>query len=196
MLIPGAEAQAFVHNKTFIIKGNQGEQTMSTVIFAAGFQSYNVSQIIYAGQVVEIPEERRKSENTHSFKVITTIGSSFCYFRSSDAAWKARGALGAMLDTLKPNLFRYRREVIDPRAVVTFGKVFELKTPVNDFTHAFVVNLRTADADHGKVWLRFKSEESAGKAIRALYASIHAAFETEKPAPANTVMEPVAAVAG
>jgi hypothetical protein len=166
---------------------------MSTVIFAAGNRSYNISQVVYAGPVLPIPEDLSKSECTHSFKLITACGASYCYFKSEEAATNARRALGAMLLAKKPYLFKRGSELLDPRAVVSFSHVIELKKPIDDSTHAFVISLRTADTDHGKAWMRFTSEEDARKAMRGLYASLHAAYHTPAIAASEHAMEPATA---
>lgn len=150
---------------------------MNSAIFRTATESYQVSHIVYAGSVGEIPEERRKSDNTHSFKITTTASPVFCYYRNEDAAKNARGKLGAMLNTVKPHVFKHGYEIIDTRSVVAISTVFALRNPQGDLTHTFYVTLETRDPDKNKVWLKYKSEENAKKGRNALFASIHSLHE-------------------
>jgi len=152
---------------------------MNSVVFGTPRESYQVANIIYAGNVGEIPVDKRKNGCSHSFKIITTHGSAFCYYKSEEAARNARGALGAMLNAVKPAAFRHGYEVLDPRRIVSYTGVISLKTPVDELTHAVVVTIDTAEERNKKVWLKYRSEEVAQKGRSALYACIHAANRCE-----------------
>jgi hypothetical protein len=154
---------------------------MSSAVFTTGNEAYHVANIVYAGPVGEIPAERRRNGSTHSFKVLTTVGATFCYYKDAEAARKARGALTGMLETLKPNAFRHGNEYVDPQKVVSFGNVLQFKKPQDDLTHAFVITLQTADEKNREVWMRFKSEDHARKGRRALWAIVHAVNGLSKP---------------
>ena len=149
---------------------------MNSAVFNTNKQSYQVTNIMYAGPVEEIPEERRKTPNTHSFRLVTSLGAGYCYFRNFETATNARKALGGMLMSLKPYVFRSANQLIDPRRVVSFSHVFELKQAREDGkTHGFVVVIESADEKARKIWLTFQSEDHARKAQRALFAAIHSA---------------------
>jgi hypothetical protein len=148
---------------------------MNSAIFTTGNQSYQVSNVVYAGPVAEIPEERRRNGSTHSFKIVTTVGSSFCYYKDADTARRARGALGAMLDSLYPNAFKHGNEYLDPRSVVSFSNVCEFKKPIMDYTHGFVVTVMTLDEKNREIWLRYREEEHARKGRKVMWAAIHTA---------------------
>jgi len=150
-----------------------------SVIFNTASDAYQVSNIIYAGPISELPEERRKNGNTHSFRMITSLGAVYCYFQNQEAARKARGLLGAMIDGSKPIMFKSGYQCIDPRRIVSFGRVFALKRTDDGMTHGFVVNLETAQGKNSQVWLTYKSEDHTTKARKALYAIICAANRTD-----------------
>ncbi|MBD3315221.1 MAG: hypothetical protein GF344_05495 [Chitinivibrionales bacterium] len=149
---------------------------MSSAVFSTGNESYQISKIIHVGSVTPIPEKIKKDNGcTHSFKLVTPQSAVYCYYRSEDTAKNARGALGAMLREAKPALFSSGYELVDPSRVISFGNVFAFKKPTADGnSHAFVVTIDTSDERHRKVWLRYKSEESAKKARRAMFAAVHA----------------------
>ncbi|MBD3321402.1 MAG: hypothetical protein GF350_09945 [Chitinivibrionales bacterium] len=153
---------------------------MNSAIFTTASENYQVAQIAFAGPVTEIPEEKRKYSSTHYFKIVNHRGTSYCHFKSMESAKKARNALAAMLNTLKPNCYKYGSSAIDAKSVLSFSNVFSLKTPQNDLTHAFVVTIDTVDEKNSKVWLKFRSEENAWKAQKALFASIYAANNMKK----------------
>lgn len=156
---------------------------MNTAVFSTGNESYQVSHIIHAGPVTAIPEKiRKESGSTHSFKLVTPQTGVFCYYRSEEAAKNARGALGAMLRAAKPALFSSGHDLVDPARVISFGNVFAFKNPPDDgSTHAFVVTIDCSDERSRRVWLRYKSEEGAKKARRAMFAAVHAAGKASSP---------------
>lgn len=148
---------------------------MKSAIYTTASAAFQVSHILYAGSIQELPEERRKDGNTHSFKIITTSGTSYLYFKSEETAKNARAALGAKLRDVKPNTYTYCYDIIDPKAVVSFSPVFPLKTPQGSCTHVFTVTLAANQAKEEKVWLKYKSEDNAKKGRIALFAAISAA---------------------
>ncbi len=154
---------------------------MKSAIFSSGYEAYQVANVIYAGPVSEIPEEKRRNDSTHSFKMITPLGAVRCYYRNYDSAVKARSALGAMMMSMKPYLFRHGYQLIDPHRIVSFRRVVQLRTPQRDYTHAVIVSLETVDSGNNEVWLRYKSEENASKGRRALYAATYALNQTVSP---------------
>jgi hypothetical protein len=163
---------------------------MSSAIFTSGGEAYQVANIVYAGPVAEIPEDRRRNGSTHSFKMVTVTGTSFSYYKDVETARKARGALGAMLDTLKPKAFRHGNEFLDPSRVVSFSNVVAFKNPVESCTHGFVVSVETCEEKNRELWLRYKSEDHARKGRKALWACVHSAngmsnsdAKVEEPAP-------------
>jgi hypothetical protein len=148
---------------------------MNSAIFSTSSESFQVYNIIYAGPVVETPEELQKMRgSTHSFKIMTPQTSVFCYYKTPETARNARNALGAMVKNAKPSVFRLGDEALDPKAVISYGNVYRLKTPQGEKTHFFVATMDTADERNRKVWLKYRSEESARKAKNALFAAIHA----------------------
>lgn len=154
---------------------------MVSAVFSSSTEAYQIENIIYAGPVTEIPEEKRRFESTHSFSIMTSLGKVRFYYRSFDSAVKARKALGAMMMNLKPHLFRHGYQLIDPKRIVSFRKVIQLKTPQEEFTHAVVVSMDTLDPQNQEVWLRYKSEENAQKGRRALFAASCALNESPQP---------------
>lgn len=145
---------------------------MSSTIFSNAFDSYNVEHIIFAGAVQEIPEEMRKNESTHSFRIITRLGPVYCYFKGVDAARKARGMLETMMDSKKPHIFRCGPETLDAASVISYGRVVKLKNNEDGKTHAFTVTLNSANEKCNQVWLTYKTEESAKKARAVLWSII------------------------
>ncbi|MBN2035718.1 MAG: hypothetical protein JW768_03160 [Chitinispirillaceae bacterium] len=148
---------------------------MSSVCFTCGNESYQVSKIIYAGPVTEIPEDRRRNGSTHSFKIITGLGAVFSYYQNEEAARKSRSILAGMLDAIKPTAFKRGIDFIDPKGIVKFGRVVQFKQPVGQYTHGFVITLETAQEQNQEVWVRYKSEDHATKGWKALWASIYSA---------------------
>lgn len=167
---------------------------MNSAIFRTATESYQVSQIAYVGPVGEIPEDRRKGESTHSFKVITSVNPVYCYYKSLDSAKNARGAVGAMFNEVKPYSFKHGYEIIDTKRVVSVSNVFALKKVQDDLTHAFCVILDSRNEKNNRIWLRYKSEDNAKKGRNALFASIHSVNNTtpaaeEEPAEGEAVIE-------
>ena len=150
---------------------------MNAAVFSTANESYQVSNINYAGPVAEIPPERRKGESTHSFKMITSMGPVFCHFTSDEAAKKAHGALAGMMERCKPSTYKHGFEVIDTRKIVSYSRVVPFKASQNGHTHAVIVSVESAAADpkRSQVWLRYRSEENATKGRTALFAAIQAA---------------------
>ena len=158
---------------------------MRSAIFTNGNQAYQVSNIIFAGPVHAIPEDRRRNDCTHSFKMITSAAAVFSYYKNEEAARKSRNMLGAMLDALKPKAFKHGYDFIDPLHVVCFGNVVQFKKPMEEYTHGFVITVDTVQEKSQEIWLRYKSEDHAQKGRKALWATIHNALgisKTEEPA--------------
>lgn len=144
---------------------------MNTVIFSTSFDSYNIMHIIYAGAVQEIPQEKRKNDMSHFFRILTRQGVSFCYFKGSESAKKARILLETMLESAKPNqLFRSGFELIDVESVVSYGRIIKLKNSEDGKTHAFTVILDTVSERNNQICFSFKTEESAKKARAVLWS--------------------------
>lgn len=163
---------------------------MKSAVFSTTLEAYQVSNIIYAGPVKEIPEEHQKTHSaTHEFKIITTLGPVYCKYKDQESATRARGALGAMMDTLKSNLYRTGRECLDPHKVVSFGRVVQLKNTTDGMTHAFVVSLETTQDKNNQIWFTYRSEDNAVKARKALFASIQSANNMERPTPSASEQE-------
>jgi hypothetical protein len=149
---------------------------MSSAIFSCGNEAYQVAKILYAGPVTPISEDRRRNGSTHSFKIVTELGTVFSYFKDEETARKSRNALAAMLDTIKPKSFKHRYyEFIDPKGIVSFSKVVQFKQPIEQYTHGFVVTVDTADEQSREIWFRYKSEDHAQKGRKALWATVHGA---------------------
>lgn len=145
---------------------------MQETIFSNGNESYQVAHIIHVSRIWEIPEEKRRFDRSHCFKLVTTLGPAFCSYKSFETARKVRGKLYAMLTAAKPEMFSHGNDLIDPNAIVSIGDVLELKNPQGENTHAIIVTIKTNDARHSKVWLRYKSEENAKKGKRILWAVV------------------------
>jgi hypothetical protein len=152
---------------------------MNSTIFSTPNDSYAVSNVIYAGPVMEIPEEKRKSESQYSFRMITTLGPVYCYFKTLESAKKARNLLGSMMNLAKPSVFRSGPIAIDPSKIVSFSKVVTLKNPENGFTHAITTTIETSNNKTNQIWMTYRSEEAARNARRALYASIQSLNRVE-----------------
>jgi hypothetical protein len=78
-----------------------------------------------------------------------------------------------MLDAARPNAFKHGFEYLDPSRVISFSSVFQFKKPQGVYTHGFVVTLETANEKSQEVWFRYKSEDHAQKARKALWAVLH-----------------------
>jgi hypothetical protein len=152
---------------------------MKNTIFNTTTGSYPVSHIVYASSVWEIPEDRRKGDRTHAFKIVTTVEAAYCKFRSFDAAVNSRTALGAMIASANPHAFRHANEIIDAQRVVSISNVIKLKTPQGEYTHAVILGVDTHDSRNGKLWLKYKSEETAKKGRRLLFAVVAASHNGE-----------------
>jgi len=151
---------------------------MNNIIFSTSSESFPVPHIIYAGYITEIPADKRKTDQTHFFKIITSAGPSYCYYGSLDAARKARNNLGAMMSEIKPAIFKSGNEIIDVSKIVSFTKVLTLKKPENDFTHAIMIMPETVSLERSaQIWLHYKSEEAAKNARKALYAAILSIYQ-------------------
>ncbi len=148
---------------------------MKSGVFTSNGESYQVSQIVYVGPVEEIPEEHRRFERTHSFRIVTTIGYSRCSFKSSETARHAHGALYAIMKSANPEVFSHGTELLDPARIVCFGDVVALKTPQGDYTHAVIVTMETAEPRGCKVWLKYKSEDKAKRGRRLLQSLVSGA---------------------
>jgi len=151
---------------------------MSSAIFSTSFDSYNVEHIIYAGGIQEIPEEMRKNDSTHSFRIITRLGPVYCYYKGIEAARKARGMLDSMLDSKKQHIFRSGSEIIDAESIISYGRVVKLKNNEDGKTHAFTVTLNCANEKCNQIWLTYKTEESAKKARAILWSMIESSNGT------------------
>lgn len=146
---------------------------MPSTVFSTSSESFPVAHIIYAGYIIEIPTEKRKNNQTHFFKILTTTGPSYCYFNSFETAKKTRNLLGLMMCQIKPSVFKSGNDIIDASRIVSFTKVLALKRPENGFTHALLLTLDTISTEKSaQVWLHYKSEESAHNARKALFATI------------------------
>lgn len=150
---------------------------MNRLIFSTPGNSYPVSKIIYAGPVTEIAPDKRKSDSTHYFKMITSAGPVYCHFKSLDSAKKARNILGVMMGEVIPTLFKtYGGDLFDLSKVVLFSRIVQLKNNDDNCTHAFVITFETCSEKPGQVWMTYKSEDLARKARRALYAALHSIY--------------------
>ena len=168
---------------------------MNSLVFSTNYEAYNVEKVVYVGPILEIPEDRRKNGYTHYFKIITSVGPEYCQYDSQENARKARGALAMKIDQCKKTLFKHGLEVIDPKKVVAFSSVFALKTPQGEKTHAFTVIVETSDDKSAKVWLTYKSQDFAEKGRKALYAVVHAAYDSVRPNSEKSPQEQPVAVA-
>jgi hypothetical protein len=155
---------------------------MRSAIFTSGNQAYQVSKIIYAGPVHEIPEDRRRNECTHSFKMVTVAGATFSYYKNEEAARKSRNMLGAMLEGLKPDLFKNGSDILDPLHIVSFGSVVQFKKAQGEYTHGLAITVDTIQEKSQEVWFRYKSDDHAQKGRKALWAIIHSANGMSKTA--------------
>jgi hypothetical protein len=143
-----------------------------SAIFSTPAECYQVSNVMYAGEISEIPQDKRKGESTHFFRMFTTLGPVYCYYKSEDSAKKARSALGAMMGSLKQELFKSNGNLLDTRKVISYGKVYKLKDTSDGKSHAFPVRLESVKEKNSQIWLTFKSEDEALKTRKALFASI------------------------
>lgn len=153
---------------------------MNSTIFSTPLESFPVAHIIFCGYISEIPQEKRKSDQTHSFKIITSTGPVYCYYDGFENARKAKGVLEAMMAETKPALFRSSNETIDAARIVSFSKVITLKKPESSFTHAIIVTLETTAPEKlAQVWMHYKSEEAGRNARKALYATILSLYKQD-----------------
>jgi hypothetical protein len=155
---------------------------MRSAIFTSGNQAYQVSKIIYAGPVHAVPETNRRNECTHSFKIVTTQGATFSYYKNEESARKSRNMLGAMLDTLKPDAYKHGYDFIDPLHIVSFSNVVQFKKPLGEFTHGFAIMIDTVQEKSRELWLRYKAEDTAQRGRKSLWAAIHNALGMSKTA--------------
>jgi len=162
---------------------------MRSAIFTSGNQAYQVSKIIYAGYVQAIPEDRRRNDCTHSFKIVTVNGAAFSYYKNEESARKSRNMLGAMLDELKPNAYKNAGEFIDAQHIVSFGSVVQFKKAQGEYTHGFPVTIDTVQEKSQELWLRYKSEDHAQKGRKAMWAVIYGANGMSKTEPAAAPAE-------
>ena len=153
---------------------------MQNTIFSTASDSFLVAHIIHAGSVGEIPPEKRKSDYTHYFKLTTTRGSSYCHFKSEEAARRSRGVLGAMLGTVKPHLFRSKGDCIDISGIVSFGRVVNLRKDSDEELFGFPVVIASMTDKNATVWLTFQAEDSARNVRKALYAAVMSYYTTQE----------------
>lgn len=157
---------------------------MNSTIFSTSFESFPVAHITYCGYISEIPQDKRKNDQTHSFKILTSTGAVYCYFNGLENARKSHDSLEAMMKETKPAIFKYGTESIDASRIVSFSKVLSIKKPENGFTHAIVATLETvAPEKSAQVWMHFKSDESAHNARKALYATILSLYKRGSESP-------------
>lgn len=151
---------------------------MSISIFSTYSESVSLVHIVCVGSVFEIPEENRKGESTHTFKIITSSSSIYCYYKNADAAKIAHDSLEKQLDEHGRKLFKHSGDIIDASRIISFSKVVTLKKPQQNCTHAIILNLDTCiDEKQRQIWLHYKSEESATNARKALFALVSLANE-------------------
>jgi len=156
---------------------------MSSSIFSTQAESFPLAHILYVGYMHEIPEDKRKGNNTHSFKLLTTSGVFYCNFSDPDTANKSHSVVTRMMNETKVCLFKNGKELLDSSKVSSFSKVLPLKKTDNGFTHALIVTLDMAADDKTKqVWFHYKSEDAARNARKALYALIMSLSDTGEPA--------------
>ncbi len=157
---------------------------MNNAIFSTPSESYPVSHIIYAGFITEIPVEKRKTDQTHFFKIITSTGPFYCYYGNLDTAKKARNDLGSMMSEIKPAVFKSGNEIVDVSKIVSFTKVLALKKPENSYTHAILIVPETVSLERSaQIWLHYKSEENARNARKALFAAILSLYQKDSSVP-------------
>ena len=155
---------------------------MQNTIFSTSSDCFLVPHILHAGPVSELNQQNRKSENTHYFKLTTVRGSSYCHFRSEETARRSRGVLGAMLGSVKPNLFRSKGDSIDISSIVSFGRVVDLKKDSDAELYGFPVVVATMTEKNATIWLTFQAEESAKNVRKALYAAVMSYYTTHESA--------------
>jgi hypothetical protein len=140
------------------------------VLFTALNETIQINQILYAGPVYEIPVANRKNDHTHSIKIITRAGAVWCFFNNADVANKARAALAVMMDQVKKVVFKSQGEVVDPKDIISYSHVCEIKSSSGKSSFGFVVNIDCLDEKHRKLWFVYSSSETAEKARKSLYA--------------------------
>lgn len=152
---------------------------MQHTIFSSASESFLVAHILHAGPVVAVAEDKQKNGRTHYFRITTVRGSAFCSFKNEEGARNARGLLGAMLGTVKPNLFRCKGDSIDMSSVVSFGGVVELKNSSSEGERfGLPIRLAVADERGCTLWLTFKTEESGRNVRKALWAALMSYYTT------------------
>jgi hypothetical protein len=149
---------------------------MQSTIFSTASDSFPISHVIHAGPVTAYPQEKRKSDHTHYFRLTTVHGPAFCHFKNEEAARRARGLLGAMLGTMKPHLFRSKGDCIDVASIVSFGRPVKLKSDGEEERYGLPVNIAATSDKNKTIWLTFQTEDSAKNVRRALFASVMAHY--------------------
>lgn len=164
------------------------------VLFSTHNETIQISQIIYAGPVGEIPEENRKYDSTHAFKIITHTGAVWCNFKDIETASKARGILAVMMDQVKKVLFKSHGEVVDPKDIISFSSVCEIKSATDKNRFGFVISIDCIDETHRKLWFLYSSTENAEKGRKALFACLMESngLRKEEPSAATQKAEPAA----
>jgi hypothetical protein len=140
------------------------------VLFTAHNETIQVNQILYAGSVFEIPVANRKNDNTHSIKIITRAGAVWCNYNNAEIANKARAALAVMMDQVKKVVFKSQGEVVDPKEIISYSNVCEIKSSSGKSSYGFVITIDCLDDKHRKLWFVYSSTETAEKARKSLYA--------------------------
>ncbi|HEX2957700.1 MAG TPA: hypothetical protein VHO70_12770 [Chitinispirillaceae bacterium] len=140
------------------------------VLFTALNETIQVNKILYAGPVYEIPVANRKNDHTHSIKMITRIGAVWSFFNNAETANKARATLSVMMDQVKKVLYKSQGEVVDPKEIVSYSNVCEIKSTSGKSSFGFVVTIDCIEEKHRKLWFVYSSSETAEKARKALYA--------------------------
>jgi hypothetical protein len=148
---------------------------MRTAIFNTSSRAYQVSNIVYAGAVEPLRDGLRKRGNTHSFKIISSLGSFFCYYKSEKSACAARSVLGSMVAGCKPASYKQNGQIIDPAEVISFSYVFPLKTVVNGLCYAFTVTVETRERENVTLWMKYTSRKEALRGRHSLCDAIRAA---------------------
>lgn len=157
---------------------------MNSTIFSTPFESFPVAHITYCGYITEIPIDKRKNDQTHSFKIITSSRPVYCYYNGFENARKAKFALEAMMSETKPAIFKSGNETIDASRIVSFSKVLTLKKPENGFTHALLATIETTAPEKlAQIWMQYKSEDAARNARKALYAIILSLYKQGSESP-------------
>jgi hypothetical protein len=152
---------------------------MQNAIFSSASESFLVDHIVHVGPVVEIAAEKQKNDKTHYFRLTTLQGAAYCRFKNEEAARRSRGALGAMLGTAKPYLFRTKGDSIDLSSIVSFGKIIELKNGSDGEKFGLPIRLKAIDQRASTVWITFKTDESGQNVRKALWAALMSYYVPE-----------------